>query len=129
MELEQAGIVGLGEAVPIYYLGETVESAEEFVLEEAPALVGDDPFALEEIGRRVEDVEGQAGGKAALDAALHDWIGKRLGLPVWRLLGLARAAPPLPRVLLRPRLLATAAIVLAPLVIVGAVTVIQWLGG
>src|SRR5687768_8056308 len=56
--------------------------------------MGDDPFALEEIGQRVEDVEGRAGGKAALDAALHDWIGKRLDLPVWRLLGLSRAAPP-----------------------------------
>jgi hypothetical protein len=41
----------------------------------------------------------------------------------------APQAPPLPRVLLRPRLLATAAVVLAPLVIVGASTVIQWLGG
>jgi hypothetical protein len=40
----------------------------------------------------------------------------------------APPAPPLPRVLLRPRLLAIAACVLAPLVIVGAVTVIQWLG-
>jgi L-alanine-DL-glutamate epimerase-like enolase superfamily enzyme len=94
IELEHEGIVGIGEAVPVYYRGETVESTTEFLVEEAPALVGDDPFALEEIGQRVEDVEGQAGGKAALDAALHDWIGKRVGLPVWRLLGLSRAAPP-----------------------------------
>jgi L-Ala-D/L-Glu epimerase len=94
VELEHQGIVGLGEAVPVYYRGETVEAATEFLAEVAPALVGDDPFALEEIGQRVEDVEGEAGGKAALDAALHDWIGKRLDLPVWRLLGLSRAAPP-----------------------------------
>jgi L-alanine-DL-glutamate epimerase-like enolase superfamily enzyme len=56
--------------------------------------VGDDPFALEAIEERLEDVEGVTGGKAALDAALHDWIGKRLGVPLWRLLGLTPDAPP-----------------------------------
>jgi L-Ala-D/L-Glu epimerase len=94
VELEHEGLVGEGEAAPIYYRDETAESAAEFLAEAAPALVGDDPFALEEIGERVEDVDGQAAAKAALDAALHDWIGKRLELPVWRLLGLSPTAPP-----------------------------------
>jgi L-Ala-D/L-Glu epimerase len=94
VELAHEGIVGAGEAAPVYYRGETGESAADFLAEEAPALAGDDPFALEEIGQRLEDVEGQAAGKAALDGALHDWIGKRLGLPVWRLLGLSPEAPP-----------------------------------
>jgi L-alanine-DL-glutamate epimerase-like enolase superfamily enzyme len=39
-------------------------------------------------------VDGEAAGKAALDAALHDWIGRRLGVPLWRLLGLSPEAPP-----------------------------------
>ena len=94
LELEHDGIVGVGESAPIYYRGESADSAAEFLNEEARALAGDDPFALEAIGQRVEDVEGQAAGKAALDAALHDWIGKGLGLPVWRLLGLSPEAPP-----------------------------------
>jgi L-Ala-D/L-Glu epimerase len=94
LELEHDGIVGAGESAPVYYRGESADSAAEFLAEEAPALAGDDPFALEAIGRRVEDVDGQTAAKAALDAALHDWIGKRLGLPVWRLLGLSREAPP-----------------------------------
>jgi L-Ala-D/L-Glu epimerase / N-acetyl-D-glutamate racemase len=94
VELEHDGIVGRGEAAPIYYRGETPESAREFLAEEAPALAGDDPFALEAIGRRLEDHDGEAAAKAALDAALHDWVGRRLGVPVWRLLGLDRAAPP-----------------------------------
>jgi L-Ala-D/L-Glu epimerase len=93
VDLEHDGVVGAGESAPVYYLGESAGSAAEFLAEEAPALAGDDPFALEAIGQRVEDVDGQAGGKAALDAALHDWIGKRTGLPVWRLLGLSREAP------------------------------------
>jgi L-Ala-D/L-Glu epimerase len=94
LELEHDGVVGAGESAPVYYRGESAESAAEFLTEEAPAMAGDDPFALEAIGQRVEDVDGQAAGKAALDAALHDWIGKRLGLPVWRLLGLSPEAPP-----------------------------------
>ena len=77
----------------MYYRGETPGSALAF-LSEAPVLVGEDPLALEAIGRRLERRAGEAAAKAALDAALHDWIGKRLGLPVWRLLGLEREAPP-----------------------------------
>ena len=94
VELEHEGVVGRGEASPVYYRGETVESAREFLTTAAPPLVGDDPFALEEIEERLEDVEGEAAGKAALDAALHDWIGRRLGVPLWRLLGLSPTAPP-----------------------------------
>jgi L-Ala-D/L-Glu epimerase len=94
VELEHEGVVGRGEASPVYYRGETVESARDFLTTAAPPLVGDDPFALEEIEQRLEDVEGQAAGKAALDGALHDWIGRRLGVPLWRLLGLSPTAPP-----------------------------------
>ena len=94
LELEHDGIVGRGEAAPVYYRGESVDSAAEFLTTAAPALVGDDPFALEAIEERVEDVDGEAAGKAALDAALHDWIGRRLDVPLWRLFGLSPEAPP-----------------------------------
>ncbi len=95
LELEHDGLVGRGEAAPVYYRGDSIESAAEFLTDVAPALIGDDdPFALEEIGSRLADVEGEGAGKAALDAALHDWIGRRLGVPVWRLLGLSPTAPP-----------------------------------
>ena len=93
VELEHDGVVGRGEASPVYYRGESVQSALDFLASAAPPLVGEDPFALEDIEERLEDVDGQAAGKAALDAALHDWIGRRLGVPVWRLLGLSPAAP------------------------------------
>jgi L-alanine-DL-glutamate epimerase-like enolase superfamily enzyme len=94
LELEHEGIVGRGEAAPIYYRGESIESAADFLTTAAPPLVGEDPFALEAIEERLEDVDGEAAGKAALDAALHDWIGQRLGVPLWRLLGLSPEAPP-----------------------------------
>jgi L-alanine-DL-glutamate epimerase-like enolase superfamily enzyme len=94
VELEHEGIVGRGEAAPVYYRGDSVESTTDFLTTTAPPLVGDDPFALEVLEARLEDIEGQTAGKAALDAALHDWIGKRLGVPLWRLLGLSPEAPP-----------------------------------
>ena len=93
VELEHDGVVGRGEASPVYYRGESVQSALDFLASAAPPLVGEDPFALEDIEERLEDVDGEAAGKAALDAALHDWIGRRLGVPLWRLLGLSPEAP------------------------------------
>ena len=93
VELEHEGIVGRGEASAVYYRGESVDAVVEFLGTTAPPLVGDDPFALEDIEERLEDIEGVTGGKSALDGALHDWIGRRLGVPLWRLLGLAPRAP------------------------------------
>jgi len=89
VELAHEGTVGRGEAHPVYYRGETTESASAF-LADAAARLGEDPFALEDVLARLS---GDAAGRAALDAALHDWVGRRLGVPVWRLLGLSRRAP------------------------------------
>jgi len=73
--------------------GESVEGAEGF-LDEAAALLGDDPFALEWIGAELAAIPGNQAAKAALDGALHDLVGKLLGQPVWRLLGLEPWGPP-----------------------------------
>ena len=87
------GVTGYGEAAPVARYGESAESAKAFVGAQA-GLLGDEPFALEEIGRRLEAVPGEQAAKAALDAAIHDLQGKLLGAPVWRLLGLPRTGPP-----------------------------------
>ena len=91
--LRHEGVEGRGEAAPIERYGETAASALEFV-ERHGHLVGDDPFALEEIGARLGALEGEQAAKSALDAALHDLQGKLLGAPVNRLLGLPRTGPP-----------------------------------
>jgi L-Ala-D/L-Glu epimerase len=93
VELEHDGVVGRGEASAVYYRGESIDAVVEFLTVTAPPLVGEDPFALEAIEERLEDVDGVMGAKSALDAALYDWIGKRLGVPLWRLLGLSPEAP------------------------------------
>jgi L-alanine-DL-glutamate epimerase-like enolase superfamily enzyme len=87
------GVEGFGEGAPVDRYGESAESAQAFV-EEHAALLGDDPFALEEIGARLADVPGEQAAKAALDAALHDLQGKLLETPSFRLLGLPRTGPP-----------------------------------
>ncbi|HET9213926.1 MAG TPA: dipeptide epimerase [Gaiellaceae bacterium] len=93
VELEHGGVSGFGEAQPQEHYGESVEGAEAF-LAEAGGLLGDDPFALEAIGERLAALPGNQAARAALDGALHDLVGKLLGQPVWRLLGLLPAGPP-----------------------------------
>ena len=87
------GVTGTGEAAPIERYAESVESAMAFVTEHA-GLVGDDPFALEDIGERLAAAPGEQAAKAAIDGALHDLQGKLLGVPTFRLLGLPRSGPP-----------------------------------
>jgi L-alanine-DL-glutamate epimerase-like enolase superfamily enzyme len=91
VELRHDGVSGFGEGAPIERYGESAASALAY-LEENASLLGDDPFALEEIEARLPDGENAA--RAAIDGALHDLQGKLLGVPVWKLLGLPRTGPP-----------------------------------
>jgi L-alanine-DL-glutamate epimerase-like enolase superfamily enzyme len=91
--LRHEGVSGFGEAAPIERYEESGASALEFALA-AQELLGDDPFAFEEIEARLRERPGEQAAKAAIDAALYDLCGKLVGLPVWRLLGLGREGPP-----------------------------------
>jgi L-Ala-D/L-Glu epimerase / N-acetyl-D-glutamate racemase len=92
VEIEHDGTFGYGEAQPQDTYDETPTSAATF-LDEAADVIGDDPFALEAVDRRMKERHGEHAAKAAVDAALHDLAGKLLGVPVWRLLGLEREGP------------------------------------
>jgi L-Ala-D/L-Glu epimerase / N-acetyl-D-glutamate racemase len=91
VEIRHGGLSGFGEAAPTGRYGESAGSALAYV-EAAAGLLGDDPWALDEIHTRLP--EGEHAARAAVDAALHDLCGKLAGVPVWRLLGLARGGPP-----------------------------------
>jgi L-Ala-D/L-Glu epimerase len=91
VELRHEGVAGYGEGAAIDRYEETAQTALAYV-EEHGQLLGDDPFALEEIEQRLPP--GQNAARAALDGALHDLQGKLLGVPVWKLLGLPRTGPP-----------------------------------
>ena len=93
VEIRHEGVSGFGEAAPIERYAESGASALEFALA-AQELLGDDPFAFEEIEARLRERPGEQAAKAAIDAALYDLCGKLVGLPVWRFLGLGREGPP-----------------------------------
>jgi L-alanine-DL-glutamate epimerase-like enolase superfamily enzyme len=100
VRLEHDGVTGVGEASPAHYYGETRSLAEAALAAWGPHL-GDDPFALDAIDRRLDQVlDGQRAARAALESALHDWIGRKIGMPVWKLLGLEPARVPLSSVTL-----------------------------
>lgn len=94
VEIEHDGITGFGEAAPSSRYGETVESVEVF-------LAGldlnrfKDPFQLETILDYVDRIaDGNTAAKASVDIALHDWIGKRLGMPLHKYWGLDKDKTP-----------------------------------
>ncbi|TWT40284.1 L-Ala-D/L-Glu epimerase [Phycisphaerae bacterium RAS1] len=90
VELEHDGVVGMGEIAPSALYGQSLESSEA-MLAAAGGAMGDDPFQIEPIvAGLAERFDDQRAAIAGIDAALHDWVGKRLGAPVWRLLGLSR---------------------------------------
>ena len=68
--IEHEGVEGRGEAAPIERYGETAESALAFV-ERHGRLVGDDPFALEEIGARLAEIGGEQAAKSALGVSVY----------------------------------------------------------
>jgi L-Ala-D/L-Glu epimerase / N-acetyl-D-glutamate racemase len=82
------GVEGWGEAAPSKFYGETAESVTA-ALRVYGELLPEDPFALEDAERRWEEkMRGNAAARAALSAALHDLVGKRLQIPLYRLWGL-----------------------------------------
>lgn len=88
------GHEGWGEADPSSYYGETAETVLDALARLAPHLPPD-PFDLEAAEARFAQVVPHNGAaRSALSAALHDLVGKRLGVPLYRLWGLdPRRAP------------------------------------
>jgi L-alanine-DL-glutamate epimerase-like enolase superfamily enzyme len=96
VRLTRDGVTGVGEGAPIVRYHEDAASARA-ALEAARAVVlAADPWRMETLlAEAFRLLEGQYAARAALDIALHDWTGKKLGIPVYRLLGLDPANAPL----------------------------------
>ena len=89
------GQEGWGEADPSSFYGESLETVLAAFAKLANHLPRD-PFDLEGAEARWEQVVPRNwAARAALSAALHDLVGKKLGQPVWRLWGLDPAKAPL----------------------------------
>jgi L-alanine-DL-glutamate epimerase-like enolase superfamily enzyme len=95
---------GIGEAFPVAYYGETVETIQAVLPRLASALVelrdvpGEAGMArpwLAEASSAMDASIGHHGAaKAGIDIALHDLVSRRLGMPLWRLLGTSPEIPP-----------------------------------
>jgi len=79
---------GYGEAAPDEYYGENQQTVLACISAFAGNL-GDDPFVIEDIMHRLDKViRLNPSAKAAVDMALYDLMGKVLGVPLYKLLGL-----------------------------------------
>lgn len=95
VELREGNLVGRGEAAPNVRYGESAETVTGALEKLAPALEGDARH-FRVLSERVEHaLPGNHAAKAALDIALHDLAGKRLGVPLYRMLGLDPARMPI----------------------------------
>lgn len=88
VRIDYDGYAGYGEASMPPYLGQTVESVCSFLkkvdLEQFP-----DPFCIDDILNYIDSLsDGDSAAKAAVDIALHDLVGKIIGAPWHRMLGL-----------------------------------------
>ena len=83
------GITGHGEGAPIVRYKEDAATGVEALRRLEPLIAGADPThytkLLEKLFRALPD---QWAAKSAVDIALLDWTGKKLGVPLYRLFGL-----------------------------------------
>lgn len=93
LRLRHEGVEGWGEAVPVDTYGQTLETAEaalprlsEFLKKQSP------PRNLAHVEEIVDALltvsPTERATIAAVDACLHDWLGKQCKLPIWKMLGL-----------------------------------------
>ena len=83
------GIFGLGSAAPLGFVtGETLDTCYLVMKDFAKAFIGFDPMDIAGAHRLMDSIIYSNGSaKCAFDLALYDIIGKKKGLPVYRLLG------------------------------------------
>jgi L-alanine-DL-glutamate epimerase-like enolase superfamily enzyme len=85
---------GVGEAAPSGFYGETGDTVRA-CLQLFGDLLGDDPLALQSIVEAMDQrIRLNPAAKAAVECALHDLVGKRLGIPLYQLFGLDPARTP-----------------------------------
>jgi L-alanine-DL-glutamate epimerase-like enolase superfamily enzyme len=100
-----AGIEGIGELAPSGVTGDSAETGQADLEVLRPKLAGIAPWERERIevvlrshksaALGLNGIGGGSGLIAAVEMACWDWLGKKAGLPVWKLLGLdlSRIAP------------------------------------
>jgi L-Ala-D/L-Glu epimerase len=92
----RGGITGRGEGAPIVRYHEDALGAQAAVESMRTLLLAADPMQFSKIMASVFDrVQGQWAAKAAIDIALMDWVGQKLGIPLYSYFGLDPKDAPL----------------------------------
>lgn len=95
IEISFDGVTGYGEAaLPPYMIGQTLETATEFL---GKVNLGQftNPFELDDILTYVDSVApGMSCPKCGIDIALHDLVGKLIGMPLYALWGYTKDKTP-----------------------------------
>lgn len=90
--LEHDGLEGWGEASPFSVGGpaQTSDTIMQALQAIAPQLAALTPFDQQRIQQVCDEVGLPTAAQTALDLAIHDWVGKACGVPLWQLWGLDR---------------------------------------
>ncbi|MGC4054172.1 MAG: hypothetical protein QM757_34230 [Paludibaculum sp.] len=95
VEFTNGGVTGIGEGAPIIRYKESAETCTAALEAIRPWLESADPWQFAKFMQTAfQKIEGNWAGKAALDIALLDWVGKKLNIPLWRHFGLDRNDAP-----------------------------------
>ncbi len=90
------GITGHGEGAPIVRYKEDAQSARKAAESVRDLLLAADPLQFSKVMAEVfRRVDGEWAGKAAIDIALMDWVGQKLGIPLYTYFGLDPKDTPL----------------------------------
>ncbi len=90
------GITGHGEGAPIVRYHEDAEGARKAAESVRQTVLARDPMQFSKLMAEVfQQVKGEWAGKAAIDIALMDWVGQKLGIPLYSYFGLDPRDTPL----------------------------------
>lgn len=90
------GITGYGEGAPIVRYNESAVTGREAINKVRPLVESADPAAFAKLtDEAFRRIDGQWAAKSALNIALMDWTGKKLGVPLYRYFGLDAADAPI----------------------------------
>ena len=92
VKIARDGVAGYGEAAPNVRYGEDARTAEVVIREIGPMLEGEDWFAYTRVKEIIDErIVGQNCARAAVDMAVMDWVGKSLGVGLYKMFGLDRS--------------------------------------
>ena len=90
VRIEADGREGWGEASP-FSIGSTRQTPEQIATDLtklAAVVTAFHPLQRQQIEAAIASMQVCSAARAALDVALHDWLGKHVNLPLWKLWGL-----------------------------------------